>query len=101
MRNCCLQGSGSIGPSPFKSNNRVTQFTAELIWDIFPFLKATNLQDKCYSRPTLSYSQLAVGLLVPGGGNSHPLQYPCLENPGQGQRTPPVHGVTKTQTGLR
>ena len=56
MKNYCLQGSGSIVPSPFKSNNRVTKFTAELVWDIFPFLKATNLQDKHYLRPTLSYS---------------------------------------------
>ena len=38
----------------------------------------------------------------PGEGNGNPLQYFCLENPTDGgawQAT--VHGVTKSQTGLK
>ena len=32
----------------------------------------------------------------PGGGNGHPLQYSCLENPmGKGAWQATVHGVTK------
>ena len=41
------------------------------------------------------------GMLVSGGGNGHPFQYSCLENPmdrGAWQAT--VHGVTKSQTWL-
>ena len=37
----------------------------------------------------------------PGGGNGHPLQYSCLENPMDGgawQAT--VHGVAKSRMGL-
>ena len=33
----------------------------------------------------------------PGEGHGNPLQYSCLENL-HGQRTPTVHGVTKSQT---
>ena len=37
----------------------------------------------------------------PGGGNSNPLQYPCLENPvGQGAWWAAVHGVAKSRTRL-
>jgi len=36
----------------------------------------------------------------PGEGNGNPLQYSCLENPmDQGAYT--VHGVAKSQTGLK
>jgi len=38
---------------------------------------------------------------IPGGGNGHPLQYSCLENPidrGAWQGT--VHGVEKSRTHL-
>ena len=37
----------------------------------------------------------------PGGGNSNPLQYSCLQNPmdGGAWRTP-IHGVTKSRTRL-
>ena len=38
----------------------------------------------------------------PGGGHGNPLQYSCLENPmdrGAWQAT--VHGVAKSQTGLK
>ena len=41
------------------------------------------------------------GMLVPGEGNGHPLQYFCLENSmdrGAWQAT--VHGVTKSRTQL-
>ena len=37
----------------------------------------------------------------PGGGNSNPLQYSCLENPlDSGAWQTIVHGVTKSQTRL-
>ena len=37
----------------------------------------------------------------PGGGNGHPLQYSCLENPmDRGALWATVHGVTKSQTRL-
>ena len=37
----------------------------------------------------------------PGGGNGHPLQYPCLENPtDRGAWRGTVHGVAKSQTWL-
>ena len=35
----------------------------------------------------------------PGGGNGHPFQYSCLENPmDRGPLWATVHGVTKSQT---
>ena len=35
----------------------------------------------------------------PGGGHGNPLQYSCLENPGdRGAWRATVHGVTKSQT---
>ena len=38
----------------------------------------------------------------PGGGNGHPLQYSCLENPtDRGAWWATVHGVTKSQTQLK
>ena len=38
----------------------------------------------------------------PGGGNGNPLQYSCLENPmDRGAWLATVHGVTKSQTGLK
>ena len=38
----------------------------------------------------------------PGEGNGNPLQYPCLENPMDGGSwSATVHGVAKSQTGLR
>ena len=38
----------------------------------------------------------------PGEGNGNPLQYSCLENPmDRGAWQAAVHGVTKSQTGLR
>ena len=38
----------------------------------------------------------------PGGGQSHPLQYSCLENPiDRGAWQAAVHGVTKSQTKLK
>ena len=38
----------------------------------------------------------------PGGGNSNPLQYSCLENPmNRGARKVAVHMVTKSQTRLK
>ena len=37
-----------------------------------------------------------------GGGNGNPLQYSCLENPvDRGAWWATVHGVSKSQTGLR
>ena len=37
----------------------------------------------------------------PGGGNGHPLQYPCLENRmDRGVWWAAVHGVAKSQTQL-
>ena len=37
-----------------------------------------------------------------GGGNGNPLQYSCLENPmDRGAWSTAVHGVAKSQTGLR
>ena len=38
----------------------------------------------------------------PGGGNSNPLQYSCLDNPmDRGAWWATVHGVTKSQTRLK
>ena len=38
----------------------------------------------------------------PGGGNGHPLQYSCLENPiDRGAWRTTVHRVTKSQTPLK
>ena len=38
----------------------------------------------------------------PGGGQSNPLQYSCLENPmDSGAWRATVHDVTKSQTGLK
>ena len=38
----------------------------------------------------------------PGGGRGNPLQYSCLENPmDRGARRGAVHGVAKSQTGLK
>ena len=38
----------------------------------------------------------------PGGGNGNPLQYSCLENPmDRGIWWATIHGVTKSQTGLK
>ena len=38
----------------------------------------------------------------PGGGHGNPLQYSCLENPGdRGPWWATVHGVTESQTRLK
>ena len=38
----------------------------------------------------------------PGGGHGNPLQYSCLENPmDRGALWATVHGVAKSQTGLK
>ena len=38
----------------------------------------------------------------PGGGHGNPLQYSCLENPmDRGAWWATIHGVSKSQTGLK
>ena len=58
-----------------------------------------------WQNPPANAGDLKDGSLIlglgrsPGGGNSNPLQYSCLENPmGRGVRQATVHGVAESDT---